>query len=123
MEPTILKQHDILIVTVHPGISDSQLTRMRDSLLRQARELRSRSAVLDLSALDLLDSFACRSLQRTAQALRLEGTQAVVVGIRPELALTMVRMGLSLEGIGVALDLDEGLDLLERQARRATRAK
>ena len=123
METAILRQRDILIVTLEPSPTDSALANMRDALLEKARELRSRGVVLDLCALDILDSFACRSVRLTVEALRLQGTEAVVVGIRPELAIAMVQMGLSFRNVQVALDLDEGLDCLERRAARKPHGK
>ena len=80
--------------------------------------LRSRGVVIDVTALDVLDSFATRTLRGIAYAARLRGATTVVVGIQPEVALAMVQLGLSLDGVLTGLDLEEGLELIagERQS-------
>jgi rsbT antagonist protein RsbS len=74
---------------------------------------RSRGVVIDVTALDVLDSFATRTLRDIAYTARLRGATAVVVGIQPEVAFAMVQLGLSLDGVLTALDLEEGLERLK----------
>jgi rsbT antagonist protein RsbS len=71
--------------------------------------------VIDVSALDVLDSFASRTLRGIAHAVRLRGAETVVVGIQPEVAFAMVQLGLRLDGVDTAIDLEEGLALLNRR--------
>jgi rsbT antagonist protein RsbS len=118
----ILKQGDVLIASIQAALSDQDLVRLRDELAERIGRFRSRSVVIDLTALDVLDSFATRTIRDIAYTARLRGANAVVVGIQPEVALAMVQLGLSLEGIATALDLEDGLDMLaglerERAAR------
>jgi rsbT antagonist protein RsbS len=118
----ILKQGDVLIASIQAALSDQDLVRLRDELAERIGRFRSRSVVIDLTALDVLDSFATRTIRDIAYTARLRGANAVVVGIQPEVALAMVQLGLSLEGIATALDLEDGLALLaglerERAAR------
>jgi rsbT antagonist protein RsbS len=70
-----------------------------------------------VTALDVMDSFASRTLRDLAHVIRLRGAETIIVGIQPEVAFTMVQMGLSLEGVTTALDLEEGLALLDQRTK------
>ena len=76
---------------------------------------------MDVAALDIMDSFACRSLRDIAHMIRLRGAETVIVGIQPEVAFTMVKLGLNLDGVITALDLEEGLAYLDRKHKRSIR--
>lgn len=120
MAVPILKQGHVLIATIQAALSDNDLIDLRDELAERVGRLRSRGVVLDVTALDVLDSFATRTLRGIAYTAKLRGADTVVVGIQPDVAFAMVQLGLSLEGIATALDLEEGLELLSsRQADRA----
>ncbi len=90
---------------------------LRDDLSEQVGTLRSRGVIVDVTALDVMDSFATRTLRSLAHIVRLRGAQTVIVGLQPEVAFTMVEMGLMLEGVETALDLEEGLALLNQRMR------
>jgi len=94
---------------------------LREDLVRQVGQHRSRGVVIDVTVLDVIDSFATRTLRTIAHMLRLRGAETVIVGIQPEVALEMAQLGLALEGIGAALDLEEGLAYLDRQIERNRR--
>jgi rsbT antagonist protein RsbS len=111
----ILKQGDVLIASIQSALSDEDLVELRDGFAAQVGRLRSRGVIIDVTALDVLDSFATRTLRGIAYTARLRGAQAVVVGIQPDVAFAMVQLGLSLTGVATALDLEEGLALLSRQ--------
>jgi len=121
MSVPILKQGDILIASIQSALSDRDLVELRDELADRVGRLRSRGVVIDVTALDVLDSFATRTIRGVAYTAKLRGADAVVVGIQPEVAFAMVQLGLSLEGITTALDLEEGLALLH--AGKAERAR
>jgi rsbT antagonist protein RsbS len=108
----ILKQGNVLIASIQAALSDRDLVSLRDELAAQVGQLRIRGVVIDVTALDVLDSFATRTIRGIAYTAKLRGAEAVVVGIQPEVAFAMVQLGLSLEGIATALDLEEGLALL-----------
>ncbi len=109
---SILTQGGFLIASIHTALDDSQLCRFRDDLLERIGQQRSRGVIIDVAALDVIDSFACHTLRAIAQVARLRGADTVVVGIQPDVASTMVRLGASLDPVGTALDLEEGLDRL-----------
>jgi len=77
--------------------------------------------IIDVSAMDVMDSFAARTLSDIANMIRLRGAETVIVGIQPEVAFSMVQLGLKLEGVATALDLEEGLDYLDHKTRRINR--
>jgi rsbT antagonist protein RsbS len=110
----ILKQGRILIASIQASLSDHDLLQLQDQLANSVGRLRTRGVLLDVTALDVLDSFATRTIRGIAYAARLRGAETVVVGIQPAVAFAMVQLGLTLEGITTALDLEEGLALLGR---------
>jgi rsbT antagonist protein RsbS len=109
----ILKQGDYLIASIQAALSDSDVLQLRDDLLERAGSLRSKGIIVDVTALDVMDSFASRSLRAIAHMANLRGAQTVMVGIQPEVAFAMVQLGLNLEGVYTALDLEEGLKFLD----------
>jgi rsbT antagonist protein RsbS len=110
----ILKQGDVLVATIQAALSDADLAGLRDDLADRVGRFRSRGVVIDVTELDVLDSFATRTLRSIAYTAKLRGASTVVVGIQPEVAFAMVQLGLALDGIVTALDLEEGLDLISR---------
>ncbi len=118
MHVPILKQRDWLIASIQSALSDEDLVRLRDDLSERVGLSRSRGVIIDVTVLDVVDSFATRTLRAIAHMLRLRGAETVIVGIQPEVAFTMVQLGLTLEGIKTTLDLEEGLAYLDRQSRR-----
>jgi rsbT antagonist protein RsbS len=109
----ILKQGSYLIASIQSALSDSEVLALRDDLLQRAGAMRSRGIIVDVTALDVMDSFAARSLRGIAHMANLRGAQTVMVGIQPEVAFAMVQLGLNLEGVHTALDLEEGLAFLD----------
>ncbi|HEU5170660.1 MAG TPA: STAS domain-containing protein [Gemmatimonadales bacterium] len=122
MPVPILKQRDYLIASIQAALTDEDLRRLRDGLVAQVGEFRSRGVIVDVTALDVMDSFAARTLRDLAHMTRLRGAETVIVGIQPEVAFAMTQLGLQLEGVAVALDLEEGLAYLDRRARRGPSA-
>ncbi|MGH7735268.1 MAG: STAS domain-containing protein, partial [Gemmatimonadales bacterium] len=90
---------------------------LRESLVERVGRFRSRGVIVDVTALDVMDSFAVRTLRDLAHMTRLRGAESVIVGIQPEVAFAMVQLGLTLKGIATALDLEEGLIFLGRPDR------
>ena len=112
----ILKQADVLIASLQADPTDNDLIQLRDELADRIGRLRSIGVVIDVSALDVMDSFATRTLRGIAQTTRLRGADTVIVGIQPDVAFAMVQLGLTLDGIVTALDLEEGCARLRRRA-------
>src|SRR2546426_718524 len=118
MPVPILKQRDYLIASIQAALTDEDLRLLRDALVSQVGEYRSRGVIVDVTALDVMDSFAVRTLRDLAHMTRLRGAETVIVGIQPEVAFAMTQLGLKLEDVAAALDLEEGLAYLDRQAKR-----
>jgi len=114
----ILKQGDVLIASIQAALSDRELAQLHDAFADQVGRFRSRGVIIDVTALDVLDSFATRTLRSIAYTAKLRGANAVVVGIQPDVAFAMVQLGLSLEGVATALDLEEGLAYIRDVAKR-----
>lgn len=112
MAVPILKQGDVLIGSVQSALTDSDITDFRNALADQVGKNRSRAVIVDVSGLDVIDSFTARTLQDITKTVKLKGAAAIVVGIQPQVAFAMVQLGLYLDGVNTALDLDEGLALL-----------
>ena len=120
MRVPVLKQGDYLIASIQSALSDQDLIKLRDDLAEQAGRFRSRGIIVDVTALDVMDSFACRTLRSIAYILRLRGARTAIVGIQPEVASAMVQLGLALGEMQTALDLEEGLVLLSQRNRRGS---
>ena len=117
MPVPILKQGDCLIASVQAALSDADLLDLRDELSERVGRFRSKGVIIDVTVLDVLDSFASRTLRTVAEMVRLRGAETVIVGIQPDVAFAMVQLGLSLDGVTTVLDLEEGLAHLERSRR------
>jgi rsbT antagonist protein RsbS len=114
MPVPILKQGTILIATVQAALTDSDTERLRQDLMEHVSRFRAHGIIVDLTAIDVMDSYAARSLRTIAHMIRLRGAQTVIVGLQPEVAFAMVQLGLAFDGMHTALDLEEGLALLNR---------
>jgi rsbT antagonist protein RsbS len=121
MPVPILKQGTYLIATIQAALSDSDVLRLQDDLMEQVGRFRSKGIIVDVTALDVMDSFAARSLRTLAHMTSLRGADTVIVGIQPEVAFAMVQLGITFEDIQTSLDLEEGLALLNRRAPDAGR--
>ena len=113
MAVPILKQGPVLIASVQSALTDTDVLRLQDDVVEQVGRFRSRGLIVDVTALDVMDSFVSRSLRAIAHMTRLRGAETVIVGIQPEVAFAMVQLGMSFEDVQTALDLEEGLALLQ----------
>jgi rsbT antagonist protein RsbS len=113
----ILKQGDVLVASMQEALTDKALLELRDRLAEQVGQFRARGVIIDVTALDVVDSFATRTLRAIAYTAKLRGARTVVVGIQPDVAFAMVQLGLTLEGVPTALDLEEGLAILAGKGR------
>lgn len=111
---SILAQGPYLIVSIHAALDDEQLVHLQRDLIDQVGRQRSRGLIVDVAALDVLDSFATHTLSELARMARLRGAETVVVGIAPDVAMAMVQLNLAVRFTHTALDLEEGLACLTR---------
>ena len=111
---SILRQGPYLIASIHTALDDSQLVRFKNDLVERIGSDRARGVVIDVAALDVLDSFGSRTLRDIGEMARLRGAVTVIVGIQPDVAFAMVELGMDTGRVVTALDLEEGLAELDR---------
>ena len=114
MSVAILRQGDYLIASIQSDLSDREVLALRDDLAERVGRIRARGVVVDVTALDVIDSFVARSLRSIAITARLRGAETIVVGIQPDVAIAMVQFDLNLRPLNTATNLDEALDHLNR---------
>jgi rsbT antagonist protein RsbS len=112
---SVLRQGDFLIASIHTALDDEEMVRFQQDVVARIGAERSRGIIIDVAALDVLDSFGTRCLHNLAHMARLRGAETVIVGIQPEVAFAMVQLGMNFEDVQTALDLEEGLALLQAQ--------
>lgn len=121
MSVAILKQGGYLIASIRSDLSDSEVIELRNELAELVGKHRSRGVVIDVAALDVIDSFVTRALEAIVLTAKLRGAQTVIVGIHPDVAIAMVHFRLNLGPLRVALDLDAATALLDRLTQGADR--
>lgn len=108
----ILRVGDTLVITVHTELHDTVAEAFQEDVLGAIERSGAAGLIIDISGLDMVDSYVARVLADTGRMARLMGTRSVLVGMRPEVAATLVRMGYPMEGVQTALAVDDGLALL-----------
>ena len=116
---SILRQGSYLVASVHTALDDSEMIRFQNDLIDQIGRYRSRGVIIDVAALDVLDSFGSMTLRNIAEMARLRGAVTVIVGIQPDVAMAMVQLGLGIGTVATALDLEEGLVFLNSRTGEA----
>jgi rsbT antagonist protein RsbS len=117
----ILKHARTLIVSLQAEPTDAEFVELRHELAQRVIITHANGVIIDVTALEVLDSFATRTLREIGQTVTLCGARAAIVGVQPEVAFAMAQLGLSLEGTLTALDLEAGLSLLHsKQAAAVT---
>jgi rsbT antagonist protein RsbS len=114
----ILHQGEYLIASIQSDLSDREVMALRDDLARRVGDLRARGLIVDVSALDVIDSFVARALRSIADTALMRGAETVIVGIQPDVAIAMVHFRLNLEPLRAALDLDEAVGILNRLVQK-----
>jgi rsbT antagonist protein RsbS len=112
MSVAILRHGDYRIASIQSDLTDPQVLRLRDDLAARVGEQRLHAVIVDVRALDVIDSFVARSLLSMARTVRLRGAETLVVGIQPDVAIAMAHFDLDLRPLRTATDLDEALALL-----------
>ena len=111
----ILKIGNVLIASIQTTLHDSSAVQFKDDLLQRIFETRARGLILDLTAVEVVDSFIGRLISDIASMAGLMGTRVVITGLQPAVAITLVELGLELSGVLTALNLEKGLAALQRQ--------
>ncbi len=115
----ILKMGEFLLVTIQVEMHDRLVLTLQDELTQQIVRHRARGVLIDISALEIVDSFIGRALGNIASMARILDAETVVVGMRPAVAITLVELGLGLEGVRTALNAEKGMALIRRRLDEA----
>jgi rsbT antagonist protein RsbS len=113
----ILRLRNYLLVTVQVDMHDQLAMTLQDDLTEQIVRHRAHGVLIDISSLDVVDSFIGRMIANISSMARVLDAQTVVVGMRPAVAITLVELGMTLEGVRTALNVDAGMAMLERGRR------
>jgi rsbT antagonist protein RsbS len=113
----ILKLGSTLLATIQIELHDTIVDAFQGDVLEEIEKTGANGLIVDISALETVDSYVARMLANTAKMAKLMGTETVIVGMRPAVAATLVRMGYYMEGIHTALSLEEGLEFQASRSR------
>ena len=119
----ILKMGPFLLVTVQVDMHDQLAMALQEDLAEKIVSSHARAVLIDISALDVVDSFIGRMLGTIASTSRILDAETVVVGMRPAVAITLVELGVSLPGVRTALNVEKGMDLLRASVNGSERAR
>ncbi len=111
----ILKIGDVLIASIQVALHDSSAVQFKEDLLNRIYETKARGLIVDLTAVEVVDSFIGRLISDIASMAGLMGTRVVITGLQPAVAITLVELGLELPQVLTALNLEKGLTMLQRQ--------
>lgn len=117
----ILRMGEFLLVTIQVDMHDRLATTLQDDLTHQISKQHSKGVLIDISALEMVDSFIARMLSNIANMARLLDANTVVVGMQPAVAITLVELGLPMKGVRTALDVEKGMDALKAEIPRSVR--
>ena len=117
----ILRMGDFLLVTIQVDMQDQLAMRLQDDLTRQIAQHGSRGVLIDISALEMVDSFIGRMISDISGMASILDATTVLVGMQPAVAITLVELGLSLPGVATALNVDLGMKLLRRALKESVR--
>jgi len=115
----ILKLRNTLVVAIQTELHDRAATELQDSILSAVERHRSHAVVIDISVLDIVDSFIGRMLSDTARMAAVMGASVFMVGMQPAVAITLVELGMELDEVRKALNLEAALDLIDAEHRQA----
>ena len=115
----ILQMGRCLLVTIQVDLQDQTALRLQDDLASRIEKTGARGVLIDISALEIVDSFMGRMIANTSAMARILDARTIVVGMRPAVAITLVELGLELPGIQTALDVERGMELLKASIERA----
>jgi len=111
----ILKLNDCLLVSIQWELDDQTALQFQEDLLKKIHETNARGVVIDLTSIDFIDSFIAKVLGDVVNMSKLMGAQVVVTGIQPAVAITLIELGIQLQDVHTALDLEKGLEKLRRE--------
>lgn len=115
MRIPILKLRDTLLASIQWELDDQTALQFQEDLLRKIHETGARGVVIDITSIDFIDSFIAKVIGDVIQMSKLLGSQVVITGIQPAVAITLVELGVTLDNVLTALDLEKGLEKLRQE--------
>ncbi|HET7657319.1 MAG TPA: STAS domain-containing protein [Bacillales bacterium] len=115
MKIPILKLNEYLLITIQIDLDDQTVLEFQEDLLNKIHETGSKGVVIDLTTVDIVDSFIAKVLGDVVDMSTLMGTKVVLTGIQPAVAITLIDLGITMKGVTTALDLEQGMDTLRRE--------
>lgn len=116
----IIRLEDILLVSIQVALHDKLVIQLQDDIANTIRKDTAKGVVIDVSGVEIMDSFIARSINDIAKQAKLMGTETVIVGIRPEIAITLVEMGLEMDAANTALNLDSAMKMINEITQQIT---
>jgi len=113
----IIKLYDIILVSIQIELSDNLVIQLRDDITEEIRNTGANGLIIEVSGIDILDSFIARSIRDIAQIAKLMGVHTILVGLDPDMAITLVEMGLTLSGVSTALNLESAIEKFSEQQK------
>lgn len=120
IQPPVLKLGPLLMVSIQMELSDALAELLQDTLLEEIQEHRAEGVLLDITALDVVDTFICRVITETTRMCKLLGARLVLVGLQPAVTMTLLEMGMNLAEIESAMDMEAGLNRLGYELRKCS---
>lgn len=117
---TVIKVRDVLMVAMPADPDDQTIAALQEKTLRSMEQHEAKGLVLDISAVETLDSFFARTISETAQMVTLMGGRTIIAGMRPSVAVTATQLGLALKRVETALDVDRALDRFSARRRQGS---
>lgn len=119
----ILRIGEVLLVSIQSDIDDRTVVELQQRVLEQIEQTNARAVLIDISLLEMVDSFTGRMLSDITSMASIMDAETVVVGIQPAVAITLVELGLEMKGVSTALDVDDGLRMLKQRLRDKERRR
>jgi rsbT antagonist protein RsbS len=117
----VLKISDFLIVTIQVALDDESALKLQEDILEEIAKTKAKGLLIDITAVDIVDSFMGRMIRDIARMARLMGPPTIVVGMQPAVAITLVELGLKMTGVSCALNLEKGLLMLKEMVEAKER--
>ena len=115
MRIPILKLHDCLLISIQWELDDATALQFQEDLLHKIHETNANGVVIDLTSIDIIDSFIAKVLGDVINMSKLMGAKVVITGLQPAVAITLVELGITLSDVMTAIDLEKGLEKLQKE--------
>jgi rsbT antagonist protein RsbS len=120
---SIIKVEDVLLATIPSDPDDETIAKLQDGILESMKKYKVKGVVMDISAVETMDSYFARAIMETAQMVSLMGGETVIAGMRPSVAITTAQLGLTLKGVHTAIDVESAMEILRKGSQEGREKK